>query len=244
MARTRTLLQLRDEVRQRADMVNSDFVSDAEINRYLNESISELYDMLIAVQGQEWYVKTHDFTMAAGADTYDIHPDHDFYLLLGVDVNAGGPTPIPLQPYMLDERHNRSRDFPVYSGIYRGVARLRYRMGGTIDELTGVYQHQITIKPTSSASGRDYTLIYIPHAPVLNNDVDVWDGFNGWEEYAIVDSTIKCLEKEESSTLAQERRKERLIGRIEGLASAHDDGFPERVTDVTRRWPFYYNYYG
>ena len=51
----------------------------------------------------------------------------------------------------------------------------------------------------------------------------------------VVDSAIKCLEKEESSTVALERRKERLIQRINGLASAHDDGFPERVTDVTGR---------
>ena len=58
MARTRTRLELRTEVRQRADMVNSDFVTDNEINRYLNESISELYDMLISAKGQEWYIKT------------------------------------------------------------------------------------------------------------------------------------------------------------------------------------------
>ena len=242
MARTRTLLQLRDEVRQRADMVNSDFVTDAEINRYLNESISELYDMLIAVQGQEWYVRTHDFSLAANTDTYTIPENEDFYLLLGVDADAGGLAPVPLRPYMLDERHDRIRGVSGYTGLYRGLSRLRYRMGGTINVTTGVYEHQITIKPKSAAGG-DYTLIYIPHAPVLDNDADVWDGFNGWEEYAIVDSTIKCLEKEESSTIAQERRKERLIGRIEGLASAHDDGFPERVTDVTRRWP-YYGYYG
>ena len=66
MARTRTRLELRDEVRQRADMVYSDFVSDSEINRYINESISELYDMLIAAKGQEWYMRTYTFPTVSG----------------------------------------------------------------------------------------------------------------------------------------------------------------------------------
>ena len=33
---------LRDEARQRADQVNSEFVTDAELNGYLNNSWSEL----------------------------------------------------------------------------------------------------------------------------------------------------------------------------------------------------------
>ena len=139
---------------------------------------------------------------------------------------------------MLDERHDRAglRRFTRYGN----VPNMRYRLSGTVDETTGVYNHRISFSPKPSGA-TNIKLLFIPHAPVLDNDADVWDGFNGWEEYAVVDSAIKCLEKEESSTVALERRKERLIGRIEGLASAHDDGFPERVTDVTGRW---FNYFG
>lgn len=239
MARTRTLLQLRDEVRQRADMVNSDFVTNDEINRYLNESISELYDMLISCKGQEWYMERHTFPTVANQQDYLIDPVAvPFYMLLGVDADMGGSTPIPLRPYMLDERHDRGL---WYAGSGWGyLERARYRLSGSVDQTTGVYQHRITLKPAPTASGTNITLLYIPHAPVLDNDVDVWDGFNGWEEYAVVDAAIKCLEKEESSTVALERRKERLMERIEGLAASHDNGFPERVVDVTGRMAYFY----
>lgn len=238
MARVRTLLQLRDEVRQRADMVNSDFVTDAEINRYLNESISELYDMLISCKGQEWYISRYTFPTVAGQELYSIPPGEDFYMLLGVDADMGGSTPIPLRPYMLDERHDRGL---WYAGSGWGyLERARYRLEGLINPTTGDYTHQITLKPAPTASGTNITLLYIRHAPELDLDTDVWDGFNGWEEYAIVDAAIKCLEKEESSTIALERRKERLIERIEGLASSHDNSFPERVVDVTGRMAYLY----
>ena len=233
MSRTRTRLELRTEVRQRADMVNSDFVTDNEINRYLNESISELYDMLISAKGQEWYIKTLTLNLVSGQADYDILETDNFYLLLGVDGDAQSDSPFPLRPYMLDERHDLTELRRLTR--YGNVPNMRYRLSGTIDETTGVYKHRISFSPVPD-SGTTVRLIYIPHAPVLDNDADVWDGFNGWEEYVVVDAAIKCLEKEESSTVALERRKERLIERIEGLASAHDDGFPERVTDVTYRF--------
>jgi len=241
VSRTRTLNELIAEVRQRSDMVNSDFVTDAELTRYINESISELYDMLIVAKGQEWFIREATITTLADQDSYEIDTTHDFYLLLGVDLNSGADTPTPLRPYMLDERHDRTH-YSARPSAYGNTTNLRYRLSGTVKSTApniGTYNHRITFKPSPPA-GLSVTLIYIPHAPVLaTGATDVWDGFNGWEEYVVVDSAIKCLEKEESSTTALERRKERLIQRINGLASAHDDGFPERVTDVTGRFVYF-----
>ncbi len=215
-------------------MVNSDFVTDAEILRYVNESISELYDMLITAKGQEWYIRTYTFPTADGVADYVIPEVENFYLLLGVDVDSDTDTPFPIRPYMLDERHDLTQGSRfLYSGR---IPNMRYRLSGTVIA-DGTYTHQISFTPTPT-SVRSIQLLYIPHAPeflIANVATDKWDGFNGWEEYVVVDSAIKCLEKEESSTVALERRKERLIGRIEGLASAHDDGFPERVTDIAGR---------
>jgi uncharacterized protein YfkK (UPF0435 family) len=243
MANTRTLTELITEIRQRADMVNSTFVTDPEITRYVNESISDLYDMLIAAQGQEWYIKQYTFPTVSGQDTYQIPADQDFYLLLGVDADTGGITPVPLRPYMLDERNDRGLFYPNSGWGY--LERVRYRMSGNIEsdpaavDPVGTYYHQITLKPAPGGA-HNITLLFIPHAPSLVAVTDVWDGFNGWEEYAIVDAAIKCLEKEESSTIALDRRKERLIERINAMGSAHDDGFPERVVDVMGRLNYYY----
>lgn len=68
MARSRTLLQLREEVRQRADMVNSAFVTNAEIDRCINQSWAQLYDRLLAT-GEDYYIKYVDLGPQASVST-------------------------------------------------------------------------------------------------------------------------------------------------------------------------------
>jgi len=59
MSRTRTLQELRTEVRQRADMVNSAFVTDQLVDRCINQSWAQLYDRLLAT-GEDYYIKYVD----------------------------------------------------------------------------------------------------------------------------------------------------------------------------------------
>ena len=47
MAQLVTLADIKLRSREMADMVNSQFVSDDELKRYINASIQELYDVLI-----------------------------------------------------------------------------------------------------------------------------------------------------------------------------------------------------
>jgi len=49
-----TLGTLRTTIRQRTDMVNTQFVTDPELNGYINSSIQELYDLLIAAYGEDF----------------------------------------------------------------------------------------------------------------------------------------------------------------------------------------------
>jgi len=51
-----TLSQLRTRCKQQADMENSTFISDTELNNYINESIEELRDILIKNFGEDYYV--------------------------------------------------------------------------------------------------------------------------------------------------------------------------------------------
>ena len=46
MSRSRTTTDLRAEVRQRADMVNSGFVSDWEVDRAVSQSWAQLYEQM------------------------------------------------------------------------------------------------------------------------------------------------------------------------------------------------------
>ena len=61
---------LRDEARQRADQVNSEFVTDSELNGYLNNSWSELYDILVSKYQDDYFLTSTSITVTSGTSTY------------------------------------------------------------------------------------------------------------------------------------------------------------------------------
>lgn len=67
MPRTRTLLELRTEARQRTEMEDSLFISDAELTRYINQSTAKLYGKLVRARGDQYYRAHADLTV--GPDT-------------------------------------------------------------------------------------------------------------------------------------------------------------------------------
>ena len=79
------LEQLRVACRQRADMVNSTFITDAELNSYINASYFELYDLLVQKYGNDYYVQEYYFNLVGNQSRYDL--PEDFFKLLGVDLS-------------------------------------------------------------------------------------------------------------------------------------------------------------
>ena len=76
---TLTLSDLIDRTRKRSNMERSGFVSDDEITEYLNESGSELHDILIETYGDEYFSTTYSF--AKSVTTVHALPS-DFYKLI------------------------------------------------------------------------------------------------------------------------------------------------------------------
>ena len=69
---TITLAELRTQSRQRADMENSNFISDTELTSYINNSIAELHDIMAEAYGSEYFVTTTTFSVTSGDDTYSL----------------------------------------------------------------------------------------------------------------------------------------------------------------------------
>lgn len=120
-----SLSDLRTASRQRADMVNSTFVSDAELNSYINASYYELYDLLVQKYGNDYYMKEYTFQLQGNVSRYDLPAD--FFKLLGVDleISSGPDGYVSLRPFTLAER-NRYSTANVQTWI--GVTNLRYRI--------------------------------------------------------------------------------------------------------------------
>lgn len=149
--------QLRTASRQRADMVNSTFVSDAELNSYINASYYELYDLLVQKYGNDYYVKEYSFNLVGNQSRYDL-PD-DFYKLLGVDleISSGPDGYVSLRPFSLAER-NRYSTANVQTWI--GVTNLRYRLSG----------NKLWFTP-SPQTGQTIRIWYIPRLAELVDEV-------------------------------------------------------------------------
>jgi|SRR5712664_17510 len=222
-----TLAFLRTAAKQRADMVNSSFLTDSEHNNNINASWAELYDILIQKYGNDFFYKSATFITDGLADNFALPTD--FYKLLGADVQLTtgvNPISITLRPFTFNERNRYS--IPNFQTWF-GVTNLRYRIrAGTIWFI-----------PLPSAN-QTVKIHYIPQLAPLVNDTDALpaatDGM-GWEEYIVIDAAIKALQKEESDVSVLEGQKMALIKRIESAAENRDAGSPATVADT--QWSNY-----
>lgn len=211
-----SLSSLRTRVRARADMKNSSFVEDDELNQYINSSYQELYDILVASFEDYYTLPAVAFTIASGVNYYTL--PSDFYKLRGVDGNLDGSNYYTLQPFNFADRNNFNQNLGVLNAAqYQN----QYRIVGD----------RLYLTPEDNASGT-YRLWYIPKATTLANDTDTLDGVNGWEEYIVVDAARKCLAKEESDTSFLVQEKEMLRQRISAMAARRDAGMPKSITDL------------
>jgi hypothetical protein len=223
VARTVTLAALRSQARQRADMVNSTFITDSEFNQYINNSATELYDLLIQKFGNEYFLLSTSISTLPSVDSYDLPTD--FYKLVGVDMLISGQDYVSLRPFMFSERNLNNAN--VSRTIY-GIPDVRYRLTGSKIKLTPI--------PNATSAIR---LWYIPILTEMSTDAGTIDGINGWEEYVVVDAAIKALQKEESDVSVLMAQKQALIKRVEEAAENRDAGAGDRVGDVRRS---YYDY--
>ncbi len=187
--------------RQRADMLNTQFCTDAEITSYLTESLGELYDLIIQNAGNEFFLRRAWIEETAPAvapnsspngymvrdsqdGTYAVLPP-DFYRLLGVEAHFGDDAPWLMRPYTFTQRYmNSPRDGSFMKGM-----DLRYRLGGAINtraDLDPLNVGQLgnvpMVDPTIPAGGatwlHEQRLYFTPTPPTLIGEnsrmISVW----------------------------------------------------------------------
>jgi len=228
MATTMTLTELKNAVRQRSDMENSQFVKDTELTSYINQSYFELYDLLVQKYGDNYFVASpYSFTSDGVNDEYTLPTD--MYKLLGVDLALSNSTDswVTIKPFNFAERNRYA--VPNFQSFY-GITNLRYRLMGNKLKFTPIPQ-----------ANQQFRLWYVPRLTTLVNNTDTVDGISGWTEYIIIDAAIKCLQKEESDTNVLMGQKLAIIQRIENASENRDAGFPRTVADVSfsnYEWPY------
>jgi len=211
-----TLANMRVRARRAADMDQTQFVTDNEVNDWVNASLSELHDIMV-MSFEDYYEKELTINVIAGQDTYLL--PLDFLKAQGVDANVGGIT-YSVPRYMASER-NVYKSFP--GTAFGGVLGMYYRIVG----------NELRFIPTPVATVA--TLRYIRQFQPLVTDTDLVDQVipQGWEEYSVVDVAARMAIKEESDAGPFIQQKESLSSRIMAAAETRDAQEPYRVTDVT-----------
>lgn len=233
-----SLGQLRLAAMQRADRVNSNFVTKQEWNSYINQASYELYDILITLY-EDYYIATPaQFTVDGTTFLYPlpngtltfqngVTPTINFvapafYKLMGVDLALTTAT----NAYVTLNKFNfinRNRFvYPNTASTIYGVFNLQYRVIGS----------NIEFIPTPTA-GQNIRLWYIPRLQELLQDTDISTlGISGWMEYVIVKAAYYALTKEESDTSSFVMQLQALTERITTSAANRDAGQADTISDT------------
>lgn len=238
-----TLGQIRLAAQQRADRVNSQFITKQEWDSYINQSMFELYDLLITTY-EDYYIATpiqfladgttylyalpngtNTFTNSLTQTTFTPPP---LYKLRGVDLglNNNQNAWVTINKFNFIDRNKFV--FPNTASTLYGVFNLQYRVMGS----------NIEFIPTPSA-GQNIRLWYIPRLRQLLKDTDTTDiGISGWIEYVIVKAAYYALTKEESPTQQLEAQLMLLTKRIEESAANRDAGQPDTISNTRNGYGF------
>ena len=231
-----SLCEIRYKAKQRADMINSQFISDTEWNTYINQSLFELYDILITTYEDYYIAPPIVFTTVANQNFYPL-PDgaltfnnqqgtpfvaQPFYKLRGVDlgINSANNAFVTVGNFNFEDRNRYV--YPNTASTIYGVFNLQYRVMG----------NQIEFIPPPSAN-QPIQIWYIPRMVELLQDTDITtQSVSGWIEYVIVKAAYLALCKEESDTNNLVLQLTALTKRIEETAQNRDAGRPQSITDV------------
>ncbi len=216
-----SLAQIRLLAQQRADRVNSNFVTLPEWNTYINQSVLELYDLLVCAYEDYFMANPVEFT--TDGTNFQFPLPADFYKLYGIDLGLtqGNNAKITVKKFVFIERNRFV--FPNVTAGYLGVFNMRYRITG----------NNLYFIPTPTG-GQVITVWYVPRLKWLLKDTDILDGISGWTEYVVVDAAIKALRKEESDTQELMIEKAALLKRIEDSSMNRDIGQPDTISPTRR----------
>jgi hypothetical protein len=230
----------------RSDKLNSQFLTTDEWNSNINQSIFELYDILVTKFGDDYFMAPSIIFTTTGAKNYPL-PDGSIsflntatntvtiapalYKLIGVDcgVAVGNNAWVTLPRFNWIDRNKFV--YPQLQANALGVFNLSYRQMG----------NQLWFIPNPSA-GQYIQIWYVPMLSQLLQDTDMLSfSISGWSELIIVDAAIKALIKEESFDQAASLQgvKNMLLERIETTAANRDVGQPNTVSDTRANTGFF-----
>ena len=207
MARTRTLAEMRTDIRNRGDYANSAVFTDPILTDFINSAIAEAYE-LIASASESYYVTSATVTTTAGQD-YVALPSTVFKVSR-VDLLIGGT-------------YVKQRKFDLHSFVDDAdlTEQYMYRVQGA----------NLYLMPTPTVSTDTLKVWYTPYATKLAADGDTFDGVNGFEELVIQLALYRCDQRDRRPTGERLQEIARLMERVRKNAEGRDSSEPFYLPD-------------
>lgn len=199
--------------KQRADMENTSFVSDAEWVTYADLSYRKFYNLITTLY-EDYNVSYQDYTTTGQQAEYTLPTG--FLKIRLVELYGVTPRPLTLREWTLSEKNRLAYSvtgYPIRFSVYGNTLRL-------MPDPQGAYQVRVW---------------YIPTATAVTSDAQSIEVYNGFDEYIAIDMAIRALTKEESNTDRLERERDRMERMLEETMRGRDAGQPRTMTDIERQ---------
>lgn len=237
---------LRYQARLKADMLKSNFVTNDEWNFMINNSVMELYDLLVTKFGEDYFLAPPLIIQSTSALSYPLPNGTNYPNLNGIPNPTGPLAPACYKVYSMDfnsfgAQLNNSQGW-ISMSRFNWADHNKYNilLGAASNNVSGQYcsfqfremGDQVFIIPSNS--GQYFRLWYVPLNPQLLQDTDMMPfGYSAWWEYAVLDASAKALEKQQlfDQSQALMNRKSAMEIRIETTAANRNVGQPNTATN-------------
>ncbi len=233
---------LEQRVRERADMVDSQFVTSAEVQRFLEASWQELYSIMVA-SGEDLFIRRVRITGSAAdplvTESGDlIVTENGDVLIVGGVIPVGSYVNLPAQTKALrlvrivDGRRLRKatlHDLEFIQGSsYRGEPTA-YRID--MDPQNTHLRLELYPAPDKSY---EFDVFYVPALSLKEflSSSFVSIPVRGWDEYCVLTATAKCLSKEEAEIGSVMKERDILLERIRADLVPFDKSEPDVVVQM------------
>jgi len=206
------------------------FITDAMLLGWINDSLAQLWDLIIKHDGSR-VLSAANVSVVAGTAAYDLASmwievggevsvvGSDYYRIKGVQV-ADTASPdgwTVLERYMWPDRHAPSL----------GADKL--------DARWDVQQGQLWIWPLPSWSAT-VRVEYYPTAPQLASADGTFDSVNYWTEWVVFDGLVKCALKGDDDAKGWAVERDRREAMIRSATPQAKGAGPKTMVSIYSRW--------
>jgi hypothetical protein len=224
MGATRTLLQLRTGARKYADFIASgsaqSVFTDTTVDEFVNDAISEYYEMLVAARGHEYFFASAPLSVTSGTATYSLPATFFQLVTITLEWRSDWHELVePLDSNLLRARVNNAQPWTQGS-------RKSFRIYGAQD---GTQSLEFIPAPGTPVTAR---LRYIPTFAPLVGDAAVMFIVNGFDKLVEISAAIEMRAVKGLPVAALQALQAVQIERLQEMAAERLADQPARVIDV------------